>query len=37
VQPTGHAQELSQAMQARYLPMPYVASQRVADAIAFIR
>ena len=37
VQSTGHAQELSQAMQARYLPMPYVASQRVADAIAFIR
>lgn len=37
VQPPGHAQELSQAMQARYLPMPYVASQRVADAIAFIR
>lgn len=37
VQPTGHAQELSQAMQARYLPMPHVASQRVADAIAFIR
>lgn len=37
VQPTGHAKELAQAMQARYLPMPYVASQRVADAIAFIR
>jgi magnesium chelatase subunit D len=37
VQPSGHAKELAQAMQARYLPMPYVASQRVADAIAFIR
>lgn len=37
VQPTGHAQALSQAMHARYLPMPHVASQRVADAIAVLR
>ena len=37
VQPTGHAKDLAQAMQARYLPMPHIASQRVADAIAFIR
>jgi len=35
LQPTGQAQELANAMQARYLPMPYVASQRLADAMQF--
>ena len=35
VQPTGHAQELANAMQGRYLAMPYVASQRLADAMQF--
>lgn len=34
-QPTGHAQELANAMQGRYLAMPYVASQRLADAMQF--
>lgn len=33
LQPTGQAQELANVMQARYLPMPYVASQRLADAM----
>ena len=32
-QPTGQAQELANTMQGRYLPMPYVASQRLADAV----
>jgi magnesium chelatase subunit D len=35
LQPTGQAQELANAMQGRYLPMPYVASQRLADAMQF--
>lgn len=35
LQPTGQAQELATAMQGRYLPMPYVASQRLADAMQF--
>lgn len=35
LQPTGQAQELANVMQARYLPMPYVASQRLADAMQF--
>jgi magnesium chelatase subunit D len=35
VQPTGQAQELANVMQGRYLPMPYVASQRLADAMQF--
>ena len=35
LQPTGQAQELASVMQARYLPMPYVASQRLADAMQF--
>lgn len=35
LQPTGQAQELAHAMQGRYLPMPYVASQRLADAMQF--
>ena len=32
-QPTGQAQELANTMQGRYLPMPYMASQRLADAV----
>lgn len=35
LQPTGQAKELANVMQARYLPMPYVASQRLADAMQF--
>ena len=35
LQPTGQAQELANVMQARYLPMPYMASQRLADAMQF--
>jgi len=35
LQPTGQAQTLANAMQGRYLPMPYVASQRLADAMQF--
>jgi len=35
LQPTGQAEELANVMQARYLPMPYVASQRLADAMQF--
>ena len=37
LQPGAQAQALANAMQGRYLPMPYVASQRLADAIQLSR
>jgi len=36
LQPTGHAQELASLMNARYLPMPYMASERMANAMKFV-
>jgi magnesium chelatase subunit D len=37
LQPTGQAQALAAAMHSRYLPMPHLASQRLADAMQFAR
>ena len=36
LQPTGHAQALAALMNARYMPMPHIGSERMVDAMKFV-